>query len=179
MSESKHSWFALRTKPRHEKIVASILRGKGYDEFLPLYTNRQRWSDRLKHVKQPLFPGYTFCRFDAESRLPILTTPGVLHVLSAGGHPVPVDDQEIEALRTIVDSGLHAEPWNFLRVGQVVRLVAGPLRGLEGILLDKRTCKLVVSVALLQRSVAVEIDRQCVTPTGLTRRAAGPLCPCH
>jgi transcription antitermination factor NusG len=173
LSTHGDQWFALRTKPQREKVVASALRSKGYEEFLPLYRSRRRWSDRIKEMDLPLFPGYVFCRFDVHSRLPILVTPGVLLIVGIGKTPLAVNDSEIAALQSIVKSGLQAEPWPFLKVGQRVRIDQGSLEGVEGILTAiKKPCRLVVSVTLLQRSVAVEIDQDWATPIG-----PGPLPP--
>lgn len=163
-------WFALRTKPRWEKIAAEILHNKGYDEFLPLYKSGRRWSDRYKELELPLFPGYLFCRLNSDARAPVLTTPGVLSFVGIRRIPLPVEDSEIEAVRTIIASGLAVEPWPFLQVGSRVRIEYGALKGLEGILLRlKSRCRLVVSVTLLQRSVSVEIDRYFVTSLGPSR----------
>ena len=158
-------WFALVVRSQHEKIVAAALQDKGYEELLPLYSIRRRWSDRMKELMLPLFPGYLFCRFDLNFRLPILVTPGVLQVVGAGKVPLPVDESEITALRSIVNSGLQAEPWPYLKVGQRVRIERGSLEGVEGILTSvKKPSRLVVSVTLLQRSVAVEVDEDWVSP---------------
>jgi transcription antitermination factor NusG len=139
--------------------------GKGYDAYLPLYREKHRWSDRVKQLELPLFPGYLFCRFEVRNRLPILTTPGVIGVVGAGKTPIPVNDEEIEAIRAILRSGLAAQPWPFLSVGSRIYMEAGPLAGLEGIISNAdKTCRLVVSVPLLQRSVAVEIDRDWARP---------------
>ncbi len=160
-----HSWYAVRTKSRCERMVSLALSGKGYQEYLPLYRARRTWSDRLKEIDVPLFPGYVFCRFDVQFRLPILTTPGVVSVVGIGRIPVPVLDEEIEAVRTVVHSGLHLAPWPQLAVGSRVLIEKGPLKGLEGVALDvKKKYHLFVSVPLLQRSVSVEIDREWVRP---------------
>jgi transcription antitermination factor NusG len=152
-------WFALQVRARHEKNVAEMLRGKGYDPFLPLYKCRRQWSDRNKIMELPLFPGYLFCQFDVHNRLRILTTPGVILVLGIAKTPVPIDNAEIDAVRTIVGSGLQSQPWPFLKIGTRVRIEKGSLCGLEGILMGRRgRHRLIVSVTLLQRSVAVEID---------------------
>jgi transcription antitermination factor NusG len=154
------SWFALQVKPRHEKTVAEGLRQKGLEDFYPRYMALRRWSDRVKQMEMPLFPRYVFCRFDRRQSLMALKTPGVVSILGIGKAPLPVADAEISALKAIVQSHLPAQPWPFLRIGQPVRLEYGPLAGLEGILLDfKDRCRVVVSVTLLQRSVAVEIER--------------------
>ena len=158
-------WFAVRVKSRFERVTGAVLRGKGYEEFSPFYRTRRRWSDRIKEVDLPLFPGYLFCRFDPFDRLPILVTPGVVSILGIGKFPRAVDEHEIAQIQAIVSSGVLAQPWPFLRAGQKVCISHGPLCGLEGLLLHiKNSYRLVVSVTLLQRSVAVEIDRDCIRP---------------
>jgi transcription antitermination factor NusG len=159
-------WFALRVRPRAEKVVADALHGKGYEEFLPLQRERRRWSDRVATVDLPLFPGYVFCRFDAQQRLPILTTPGVMLVVGIGKAPQPIDDEEIASLQVLDASRLHLEPWPYLHIGRRVQILAGPLAGAEGILLSvKSQQRLVVAVTLLQRAVSVEIPETCAWPT--------------
>jgi len=158
-------WFALQVRSRYEKTVASFLDGKGYEWFLPTYRSRKRWSDRIKESDQPLFPGYLFCRFDPQVRLPILKTPGLIAIVGSAKIPIPVDPEEILALRTLVSSGLHRQPWPYLVTGQRVRIEYGALAGLEGIFLhEKGADRLVLSVTLLQRSIAAEIDRSWVVP---------------
>lgn len=165
-------WFALRVKSRYEKLAATMAHNKGFEEFLPLYQCRRRWSDRFKSVDLPLFPGYLFCRLNPEYRLPILTIPGVLHLVGLGRMPVPIDDAEVAAIQTAVRSGLGVEPWPFLDVGQRVRLEDGPLAGLEGILVERRKQhRIVVSVTLLKRSVGVEIEADWVRPLDGDRRS--------
>jgi transcription antitermination factor NusG len=157
-------WYAVRTKPKHERIAFAGLSGKGFTPYLPTYRTRRRWSDRVVESELPFFSSYIFCRFDAQKRLPVLTTPGVLHVLSFGSYPVPVPDSEIEAIQTILQSGLPAEPCLFLREGQRIRMKAGPLEGLEGILVEKKSdWRMVVSVEMLQRSLSVEVDHDWFT----------------
>lgn len=162
---SRHSWYAIRVRSKFESVASATLRGKGYEEFLPLYCSRRRWSDRIKKLDLPLFPGYVFCRFDVHARLPILTTPGVLAIIGVGKTPVPVSDEEIAAVQAVVRSGLPAQPWPLLTVGSKVFIERGPLAGLEGIALNvDKKYKLIVSVHLLQRSVAVEIEREWARP---------------
>jgi len=157
--ESSSRWYAIRVQSRFEAVVSEILRGKGYEEFLPLYHDRRRWSDRIKELDLPLFPGYLFGRFDFNRRLPILTIPGVVGIVTAGKNPIPVPDDEILAVRHVIVSGLPARPWPFLTAGCRVLIERGPLSGLEGIIINTdKKYRLVLSVALLQRSVAVEID---------------------
>jgi transcription antitermination factor NusG len=160
-----YPWFALRVKSRSEKIVATLARHKGFEEFLPLYQSRRRWSDRVKSVELPLFPGYVFCRANPEARLPILTIPGVMSFVGIGRVPAPIDDAEIAAIQRAIGAGLLAEPYPFLEIGHRVRVAEGPLRGMEGFLVDvRKEQRIVVSVTLLKRSVAVEIDRHWVRP---------------
>jgi transcription antitermination factor NusG len=157
-------WFAIQTRPRWEKYVHDALAGKGYELFLPVYTSRRRWSDRIKELELPLFSGYLFCRLNLEARrLPVLTTPGVRQIVGIGKAPVSVPDSEIDAVRAVVASGLAVQPWPFLRLGHRVRIRGGSLDGVEGILLaSRKRHRLVVSVELLQRSVAVDVDQASV-----------------
>lgn len=160
-------WFALHVRTRHEAGVAAHLEGMGYEDFLPLYKTRTRWSDRTKEIEAPLFPGYLFCRFDPQNRLPILKTPGVIQVVGYSRQPIPVEETEIEAIQALVASGIPSQPWPYLEVGEKVRIESGPLRGREGVLVEfKGTHRLILSVALLQRSVAVEIETALVKPNG-------------
>jgi transcription antitermination factor NusG len=169
LRELRERWFALRVQSRCEKVVAMIARNKGFEEFLPLHQSRRRWSDRLKAIDLPLFPGYVFCRLDPQRRLPLLTIPGVLHFVGIGKIPSPIEDTEIAAIRTATGSGILTEPWPFLEVGQWVRLEGGPLAGLEGILVETPDRqRVVVSVTLLKRSVAVAIEGSSATPVSIT-----------
>jgi transcription antitermination factor NusG len=155
----KFPWFALQVRARHEQGVADHLVGKGYELFLPLYKCRKRWSDRVKEVEAPLFPGYLFCRLNPHDRLPILKTPAMIQIVGSNRIPTAVDEYEIQAIQAMVASGIPNQPWPFLATGDRVRIESGPLIGLEGILVEfKGNHRLVLSVTLLQRSVAVEID---------------------
>ena len=167
-AEVTPAWFAVTVKPQHEKTAAHSLQLKGLEDFVPLYRDRRRWSDRVKELELPLFPGYVFCRFTLLQRSAVLATPGVRSIVGFGKTPAVVPQAEIEAIQAMVASGLPARPWPFLQVGQRVRIERGPLSGLEGILVQlKDAWRVVVSVPLLQRSVAVDIDRDVV---GVTRR---------
>lgn len=158
-------WFAVHVRSRYESLVARCLTAKGYECFLPTYWCRRRWSDRVKELELPLFPGYFFCRFQLEDRLPILKTPGLISIVGIAQNPVPVDETEIEAVRKLVNSGLRHQPWPYVSIGQKVRIEYGSLWGLEGILQSfKGRHRIVVSVTLLQRSVAAEIDSSWVSP---------------
>jgi transcription antitermination factor NusG len=161
------NWFALQVRTRWEGSTAVLLSGKGYQTFLPTYKERKRWKGKVREVDSALFPGYVFCHFDAHKRLPILVTPGVISVVGQGRIPMAVDDTEIAAIQTVVASGLRAEPWPYLELGQRIRIEQDVLQGLEGILVNfKGNHRIVVSVSLLRRSVALEIDRSCVKPVG-------------
>jgi transcription antitermination factor NusG len=163
-------WFALQVRSRWESSTALQLSGKGYQTLLPTYKAKKRWSRGLKEVSAPLFPGYVFCQFDAQKRLPVLVTPGVIAVVGCGRIPLPVDDGEISAVQKIVSSGSCAEPWPYLELGQRIRIESDVLEGLEGILINfKGNHRIVVSVSLLRRSVALEIDRSCVRPVSPAR----------
>lgn len=158
-------WYALHIKPRFEKLVTTQLDQKGYPTLLPTYTSQRKWSDRVKTLSLPLFPGYIFSRFNINARLPIVATPGVMRVLGIGRIPTPVNESEITAIQHIMDSCAHAEPHPYLTAGEMVEIESGPLQGLTGIIVRvKNSDRLVVSVSLLMRSVAVEVDQVAVRP---------------
>lgn len=153
------AWFAVRVKPNHERSVAAMLREKGFEEFLPLFQSRRKWSDRTKVMDAPLFPGYLFCRLNVNCRISVLSTPGVLYLVGIGKTATPVDEQEINALQLLVRSGLPVIRSSTMVVGKRVRLEKGPLRGVEGVIVQvRRGYQIFVSVTLLQRCVSVEVD---------------------
>jgi transcription antitermination factor NusG len=168
MAEGPARWFAISVVPRKEKVTAQTLRAKGYEEFLPLYTERRNWSDRMKAVDLPLFPGYVFCRLDPQFRLPVLKVPSVTNIVGFGKIPQPIDDAEISSLQTICRAKVHAVPCPYLTAGATVAIQEGPLKGVEGILVqdavEATDARLVVSVTLLQRSVSVEVEREWISP---------------
>jgi transcription antitermination factor NusG len=158
-------WFAVVIKAQYEHVVHDGLRQKDLESFLPLYWATRRWSDRVKRLQLPLFPGYVFCRFEHRHRLAVLQTPGVRSILSFGGTITPIADHEIEQIRALLASGSPVEPWRFLKTGQRVRIDGGPLTGLEGVLAETDNARrVVVSLDLLQRSVAVQLDRDRIIP---------------
>lgn len=162
---ASNRWYALYVRSRHEKVVEGGLRGKGYTAFSPFYRSKRKRVDRTTEVDVPLFPGYVFCHFDANKRLPILMTPGIVGLVGTTNRPEPVHEIEIASIRTLALSGRPVQPWPFLKSGQRVRLQAGPLAGAEGIFVRvKDAWNLVVSVSLLQRSVSVTIDTESVEP---------------
>ena len=165
-------WFALQVRSRKEDWVASQLAGQGFECFLPKYKTIRRWSDRMKELQQPLFPGYLFCRFDYQNRRPLVMTPGVMQVIGVGRTPLPIEEREIEAIQLAVSSGLPSQPWPYLEVGERVRVNYGNLDGLEGILVNfKGNHRVVLSVTLLQRSVAMEVDLSWITAVQEQRSA--------
>ena len=156
-------WFVLYTRHRHEKLIAKSLSNKGFEVFLPLYAALRTWKDRKKELSLPLFPCYVFLRGKLERQLEILTTPGVSSVITIDGQPAVVPSQEIESIRRATTMSLRVEPYPFLQYGERVRIKSGPFEGIEGILtLQKNVYRLVLSVEMLGKSVAVEIDRSMV-----------------
>jgi transcription elongation factor/antiterminator RfaH len=152
-------WYALQCWLRKESLIAAQLEGQGLECFLPKYKSIREWSDRKKEVEQPLFPGYLFCRFDYTDRRPVVVTPGVLQVVGCGRKPTPIEDHEIQAIQVALASGVPGQPWPYLEVGERVRIHTGKLSGIEGILINfKGNHRVVLSVTLLQRSVALEVD---------------------
>src|SRR4051794_7362167 len=122
-------WFVIQSKTNFERAVSQTLEARGYTTFLPLCRVRRTWADRVKEIEEPLFTGYTFCRLDTRHRLPVLTTPGVISIVGNGNGPTPVEESEILALQTTLNSGLAVSPWPFLREGQPVFVRRGPLEG--------------------------------------------------
>ena len=154
-------WFAVQTRPRHEKKVNSELHEKGVHSFLPLHREKRRWSDRSQWVELPMFSQYVFVRVptSGDSRLRVLQTQGVVQFVGATGRGIPIPDEQIESLLAIVSRGIPTASHEFLRVGQRVRIRGGVLEGIEGILSAIQNEKsLVVSVDLIQKSVAIRIE---------------------
>lgn len=159
MPEQSTFWYAAYTRHQHEKSVADMLQKKGFEVFLPLYKTRRRWKDRLKHLSLPLFPSYVFIHGSIERQLQIVTTPGVHWLITAAAHVAIISDAEIAAVKQLVQSSMRLEPHPFLKCGDWVRVSAGPLEGVEGLLVRvKGICRLVISVEMLEKSVAVEVD---------------------
>lgn len=160
-----HPWFALRVRSNFERETDRMLHGKGYPSFYPFYKVKRQWSDRVKELDLPLFPGYVFCRFDPHRRLPVLTVPGVLSVVGMGKTPIPIEEAEIQSIQRLMESGRGVTPWPYLKEGQRIRITHGPMKGVEGRLIRmKGTDTLVASITLLQRSVATVLDRDLVEP---------------
>jgi transcription antitermination factor NusG len=163
----KASWYALYLRPGFERVVAHNLQAKGFEEYLPLYRRKNR-AATTREVELPLFPGYVFCRFNLGDRLPILMIPGVKGIVGDRKGPAPVNDGELDDIRLILESGARCEPKPFISVGKTLRVETGPLAGLEGsVVMSNNSCRLLVPVKLLHRSVAVEIDRRCLKSVAL------------
>jgi transcription antitermination factor NusG len=153
------SWWALYTRHQHEKVVADVLSAKGFEVFLPLYDSIRRWKDRQKLLSLPLFPCYVFIRGEVGRCLQVVNTPGVHMILNQGEHFAVIPENEIQAIRRTVEGPFRMEPHPFLRCGERVRVTCGSLQGVEGILVRKKNqFRLVLSVDMLAKSVAVEID---------------------
>lgn len=158
-------WYAIRVRSCAEFVVAAGLGARDLDTFLPVYESLRNWSNRRKIVQVPLFPGYVFSRFDPKRRLPILMTSGVVSIVSFGNEPAPISDIEIHSIRKIIETRTQLFPNPYLAVGRQVEVVRGPLRGVVGTVVAlKSGWRLVVSVHLLQRSIAVEMDQSMIQP---------------
>jgi len=158
-------WYAAYTAPRHEKRVAQQMLGYRIDCFLPLYKSIRRWKDRRKQLELALFPGYVFVRIELGDRLRVLGLPGVVQIVSFNGKPAPLPDAEIEALRSGLIKNAWIEPHPYLKIGRRVRLHSGPMAGVEGILVRRKDkFRVVLSIDLIMRSVAVEVDEADIEP---------------
>ena len=152
-------WYAAYTNANREKRVAQQLGAWEVEHFLPLYASIRRWKDRRVELELPLFPGYVFVRILLGDRLRVLQVPGVAQLVGFGGVPAALPAEEIEALRSSLAHGVRAEPHPFLTKGRRVRVRAGPLTGVEGILTRRKNrARFVLSVEPIQRSVAVEVE---------------------
>jgi transcription antitermination factor NusG len=152
-------WYAVYTRHQHEKSAAQLLTHKGFEVLLPLYRSRSRWSDRTQTVLLPLFPNYLFAKCDLDSRVQVLQTAGVCWFVSNAGVPAAVAEAEIEMVQRVVEAPVNVQPHSFLDRGDQVRVLSGPLAGLTGILTRlKNQCRVIISLELLHKSAAIEID---------------------
>lgn len=159
LSSTLESWFALQVAPRREKRVASILEYKGHEAFLPTYQVRRNWSDRVKTLDQPMFPGYVFCRVQKTGTGLVLATPGVIRVVSFGGKPCPIANEEIDSLQRLGRSGGDVMPYPYTQIGQKVRIAQGPFSGVVGVVVQVRNQRrLVVAVETIFKAVSIAID---------------------
>jgi transcription antitermination factor NusG len=162
---AQQHWYAAYTCANHEKRVAAELGAREVEHFLPLYSSMRRWKDRRVQLELPLFPGYIFMRLALCNRLRVVQIPSVVRLVGFGGLPTALPDQEMEILRSRLSQSLRAEPHPFLTVGRRVRITRGPFAGLVGVLKRKRnSLRVVVSLTLIQRSMAVNVDVTDVAP---------------
>ncbi len=158
-TEARAQWYAAYTCARHERLVSRQLEDRGIEAFLPLYRSIRRWKDRRKELELPLFPGYVFVRVARQERLRVLQIPSVVHFVGSHNGPIPLENTEIQRLRDGLENGIHAEPHPYLKIGDRMRVKCGPLAGMEGILLRKKdSLRIVLSLDLLMRSIAVEVE---------------------
>ena len=164
MSDS--NWYAVFVRPKMEKQIGAVLIEKGFEVCVPMYRCRRRWSDRYKWLDLPLFPTYLFCRLALRQKTLVLTTPGVIRIVSQGVVPLPVGDEEMNGLLQLCRFGVHALPLPAIPTGSRVRIKSGALAGVEGTLLEeRRVSRVVLSVSLLNRAVCVEIDGIDIEPS--------------
>jgi len=164
-SHEQSSWHVLYTRHQHEKVVAQALSNKGFEVFLPLYSTTHRWKDRDKRVALPLFPSYVFLFGGLNRQCEINSTPGIHMLLMTAGHAAIVPESEISAVRRLVDTCQHLGPHPFLNAGDWVRVKSGPLAGAEGILVRRKNeTRLVISIKMLGKSAATEVDSSIVEP---------------
>jgi transcription antitermination factor NusG len=163
-------WYAIYTRANHEKRVAAHLTHLGVENYLPLYEALRKWTDRRVRLQLPLFPGYLFARTALRERLPILQTPGVVRMVGAGGAPMALDSEQVERLRRGL-AQISAAPYLRIPVGQRVQIVAGPLKGMEGVLLRRKSgLRVVISIELIQRSFVADIESDVLSPVDKVSR---------
>jgi transcription antitermination factor NusG len=156
---SDSPWYAIYTRHQHEKMVDQVLTSKGFNTFLPLYVATHNWKDRTKTLSLPLFPCYVFLKGGIERRLQLITTPGVFGLVSSAGQPAKIPDIEIDSIRRVMQSGARVDAHPLLKCGTRVRVRTGPLAGIEGLLVRKKSVyRLVLSVEILGAAAAVEIE---------------------
>ncbi len=156
---AEQHWYAAYTCAKHEKRVSTELGMRKVEHFLPLYSSVRRWKDRRVTLDLPLFPGYVFVRLALRDRLRVVQIPSVVRLVGFNGHPAPLPDDEMEALRNGLARGLRVEPHLYLTVGRRVRIVSGPLKGIEGMLVRKKgALRLILSINAIMCAAAVEVD---------------------
>jgi transcription antitermination factor NusG len=158
-----HPWYVVRVRPNSEWKTTASLTGRGYEVFLPLYRRAKEKARRV--VAVPLFPGYVFCRFDRQNLVPIVSATGVVQVLSRDRKPEAVEESEMFALQSMTGANMPLEPWPSFETGQKIKILHGPLAGVEGhVVRDATKPRLVVSLSLLRRSVVTQINREYLEP---------------
>lgn len=157
--EKTDRWYAAYTRPSHEKVVAEHLKLRGISHYLPLYRSIRQWRNRCRvELQLPLFPNYVFVRIDANARVRVLEVPSIISVVSRGRIPEPLADADIEALQRGLDE-CRAEPYPYLVVGEKARIRSGPLAGMTGVIVRKKSgLRVVLTIEQIMKSVAVEVD---------------------
>ena len=173
--QCRSNWYAIHVRPRSEFVTGISLRNKGFELFVPHYKSKRRWSDRRVDLELPLFPGYIFCRFDVRLRLAIITTPGVVRIVGTSKMLWPISIDEIEAVKRVVDLGCKLEPHPFVTLGSQVCIEEGPLAGLKGIVKGEKNRHLILSIALVQQSISVEVENWAIRVIGLPQSEPIPL----
>lgn len=170
---AESSWYALRVRTKCEKVVIGGLIQREIVNFLPLYQTRSQWSDRVKTISAPLFPGYVFAKLGQQQLHRVFAIPGFMHLVGRGNVPEPIEQSDIDSVKRLVTAGTGIGPWPFCTAGQLVDVIRGPLAGLQGVFMRaKGQDRLIISLPILQRSVATEIESYYVQPvSGLFRRA--------
>ena len=164
-SKPVYPWCAAIVRPNQEKTVAATLGRKGFTTYLPLCRERRKWSDRVKTVESPLFPSYVFCRMNPAQGLEVLTTPGITSFVDFGDGPATIPEQEIDLVKRLLNADGRIVMWPGLKEGDPVRITSGPLRDIEGMLIQaEREFRVVVSLKMLNRSLAVAVDSASVAP---------------
>lgn len=159
------SWFAVRTRSRHEKAVVRLIEGEGLEAFLPTSPRWSRWKDRKKRIDWPLFPGYCFVHVTPNLLPTVRKCTGVVSIVSVDGRPAPIPDYEIVSVRTLVASHLPGDPCPLIQEGALVEVMFGPLRGVVGRLLRKGSqARLILSVGLIGQGISVDVDAADVKP---------------
>lgn len=159
------NWYAIRVKANRERVAAHSLRGKGFEVCLPVYQVESHKTRGVHVLHVPLFAGYLFARFDIQNRLPVVIVPGVVGIVGFGNSPQAVDEAEMDGVLALVGSDLRIMPHSYLPAGQRIRLQSGPLRGVEGVVVEHKDAnRLIVSVSILQRSIAVNVERHWLLP---------------
>jgi transcription antitermination factor NusG len=161
------SWYAVRTRSRHEKVVERQLEGRGIEVFYPVVRKLHNWSDRRKLVESPLFAGYTFVRIASspEARVQVLQAHGVVELVGAQNRAIAIPEEQIEAVKAVIAGNVPFTEHVFLKVGQRVRVRGGSLDGVEGVLVANNGSRnLVISVEPIQRSLSIKIEGYQVEP---------------
>jgi transcription antitermination factor NusG len=158
-SPAEVQWYAAYTSANHEKRVAQQLEGRSVEHYLPVYESLRRWKDRRVRLQMPLFPGYVFVRMTLRDRLRVLAIPGVARLVGFDGRPTAIPTEDIEAIRACLAGKRDVQPHPYVRCGERVRVLNGPLAGFSGIVVrQKNRTRFVVSFDVMERSVAVDLD---------------------